>query len=361
MPQNSNKKYAQNKGLKNVLVIRFSAIGDVAMTVPVVYSACRNYPDTRFIFLTRKSMTSIFLNTPANLVVIGADLKQEYKGLCGVRRLFSLIRKKYEIDAVIDLHDVLRTKYIRLLSRLHFTPASRIHKDRRGKHALTRSHDKIMLPLTSSRQRYRDTFTRAGLPVTECFDGLFAPGKAPAEGYAPITPPRSSGEHWIGIAPFAKHQGKIYPPQLMEQVIAGLSSEKGIRIFLFGGGEHESLILGQWEKKYPGVKSLASERHGFGTELALISNLDLVVSMDSANMHLAAITSTPVISIWGATHPYCGFMGWRQQEDNIIQLPLTCRPCSVFGDKPCRNGDYLCLSGINPKIIIDKVLSIIKH
>lgn len=358
MPQKNNTSNGP-RGCRNVLIVRFSAIGDVAMTVPVIYSVARNCPDRRFILVTRSSMTSIFLNRPDNLEVVGVDLKNDYKGLKGVGRLFNELRKKYEIDALVDLHDVLRTKYMRLLARLHRMPVAAIRKDRRGKRALTRKRDKVMMPLTSSRQRYRDTFARLHFPVTETFNGLFPDRKAPASAYAAITAPRADGLHWIGIAPFAKHRGKIYPVEMMEQVVASLSKIEGMRIFLFGGGETEKAILGDWAEKYQGVRSLAGERHGFGVELALLSNLDAMISMDSANMHLASLVNIPVISLWGATHPYCGFKGWRQSDDNIIQLPLTCRPCSVFGDRPCHRGDYLCLAGIRPAVITDKILSVL--
>lgn len=80
-----------------------------------------------------------------------------------------------------------------------------------------------------------------------------------------------------------------------------------------------------------------------------------MLTMDSANMHMAAIAGAPTVSIWGATHPYCGFKGWRQTDDSTLQLPLSCRPCSVFGDKPCQNGDLLCLSGIRPEMVYDKI------
>lgn len=352
-------KENNSKELSNVLVLRFSAIGDVAMTVPSLYGACYAHPDVRFIFVTRESMTSIFLNAPSNLVVIGVDLKGKYKGLGGMRRLFGELRRRYEIDAVVDLHDVIRTKYIRLLASLKGLKVSRIHKGRKGKHALTRKNNKVMLPLETSRSRYRATFSRLGLAPDESFAGLFGNGKASPELYEAITSPRVEGEHWVGIAPFAKHQGKIYPIELMEEVVARLSEIEGMRIFLFGGGEHERQVLKQWQERYPGVKSLAEGRYGFATELALLSNLDCMVSMDSANMHLASLVDIPVVSLWGATHPYCGFKGWRQDDENIIQLPLTCRPCSVFGDRPCYRGDYLCLNGIKPAIVVDKVLSIL--
>lgn len=352
-------KEKQNKGdaVANVLVVRLSAIGDVAMTVPSLYGACHAHPDVRFIFVTRSSMASIFINAPSNLIVKGVDLKNDYKGLSGMRRLFSELREQYDIDAVVDLHDVIRTKYLRLIARLKGLKVSYIRKGRKGKHALTRRNNKVMLPLVTSRSRYRDTFSRLGLTPDESFIGLFGSGKADAAMFAAITQPRAEGEHWVGIAPFAKHQGKIYPEAMMEEVVATLTRVPGMRIFLFGGGDHEREVFRGWQERYPGVTSLAEGRYGFATELALLSNLDCMVSMDSANMHLASLVDIPVVSIWGATHPYCGFKGWRQTDANIIQLPLTCRPCSVFGDKPCYRGDYLCLNGIKPGVISSKVLA----
>ena len=106
MPQNNNPK-----GIRTALLSRFSAFGDVAMTVPVIYSACRCYPDVRFVLVTRPSMTSIFVNAPDNLVLVGADVKAEYNGVAGLRRLASRLYADYRPDIFIDLHNVLRTKY----------------------------------------------------------------------------------------------------------------------------------------------------------------------------------------------------------------------------------------------------------
>jgi ADP-heptose:LPS heptosyltransferase len=141
----------------------------------------------------------------------------------------------------------------------------------------------------------------------------------------------------------------------MEQVVAKLTDDPRVDIFLLGGGPDEQATLARWAQKYPRVTSLAGQRHGFPVELALLSHTDVMVSMDSANMHLASLVNTPVVSIWGATHTYCGFRGWRQSETDIIQLPMTCRPCSVFGDKPCHRGDYHCLRGISPATILDHI------
>ncbi len=345
------------RGLRNVLVVRFSALGDVAMTVPVLYSACLCYPNVQFTMVTRKSMTSVFLNPPANLTVMGVNL-EDYEGLSGLRRLYNQLRNEIGFDGFVDLHDVLRTKILSVFCRLSGIPVSVINKGRKGKRALTRANNKVLLPLSSSRARYRQAFHKIGLPVDNRFEGLFAEtstGKGDPTIFESVTQAKEVGEKWIGIAPFAKHEGKIYPPEMMEQVVAKLSERQDIKIFLFGGGEKERLVLDAWAARYNGVVSLAAKRLGFPVELALASWLDVMVSMDSANMHLASLVATPVVSIWGATHPYCGFKGWRQKEDDIIQLPMTCRPCSVFGNKPCYRGDYLCLRGIAPQSIISHV------
>ncbi len=352
MLQNNNPRK-----LKNVLVTRFSALGDVAMTIPVIYSACRCYPDVRFIFLTRESMTSMFLEMPPNLVTVGVNVKK-YNGVAGLSRLFNELREKYAIDGFVDLHDVLRTQIMRLIARLKGIPVSHINKGRKGKRALTRRRNKVMLPLISSRARYRQAFHAIGLPVESRFDGFFVDKKASPELFASVTPPKQPGEKWVGIAPFAKHQGKIYPLAMMEQVVSRLSEIPGVRIFLYGGGEEERQILGRWAEQFPSTISLAGTRLGFKVELALFSYMDAVVSMDSANMHLASLTGVPVVSVWGATHPYCGFKGWRQSESNMVQLPMTCRPCSVFGNKSCITGDYRCLASIPPSMILDKLAAL---
>ncbi|MDE5633934.1 MAG: glycosyltransferase family 9 protein, partial [Muribaculaceae bacterium] len=220
-----------------------------------------------------------------------------------------------------------------------------------------RRHNKVLLPLVSSRARYRQAFHAIGLPAENTFEGLYGAGGclAPAEAFASVTPDKAPGEKWIGIAPFAQHKGKIYPPELMEEVMKELASDPAHRIFLFGGGAAEQPVLAGWARKYPRVTSLADKRHGFAVELPLMSRLDVMISMDSANMHLASLVATPVVSVWGATHPYCGFKGWRQSEADIVQLPMTCRPCSVFGNKPCFRGDWQCLRGIPPQLIADRV------
>ena len=94
-------------------------------------------------------------------------------------------------------------------------------------------------------------------------------------------------------------------------------------------------------------------------ELILMSHLDVMLSMDSANIHLASLTATPVVSVWGATHPYAGFVGWNQPQENIIQADLDCRPCSIYGKRPCRRGDLACMNMIRPEQIVERIEQIL--
>ena len=173
---------------------------------------------------------------------------------------------------------------------------------------------------------------------------------------APFDRQKAPGEVWIGIAPFAAHAGKIYPLQLMEEAVRKIvRRHPGCRLFLFGGGVEETSALDEWSAKFDRCVNASAQLGGIGSELILMSHLDVMISMDSANMHMASITGTPVVSIWGATHPYAGFMGWQQDKGNVVQADMPCRPCSIFGNKPCLRGDYLCLKSIPPEEIVERV------
>lgn len=339
-------------GMNRILVFRFSAMGDVAMTVPVLASVLSRYPDMEVVFVSRPVFRPLFAQMPENFTFVEADLKMAHKGIAGLYRLFREL-KKMKYDGVADLHNVLRTRFLRILFRLSGVKVRYIDKGRKEKRQLVRENNKIFRPLKSMINRYAEVFERLGLPVEVDFTSIYGEQPADITHLLPVTGERT-GCRWVGIAPFAKHKGKTYPLMAMEQVVAALSGEESIKIFLFGGGPGEAQLCKTWEERYPQVVALPGKVK-MSEELQLISNLDVMVSMDSANMHLASLVNTPVVSIWGATHPYCGFMGWRQSYDDIVDMKMECRPCSVFGNKPCRRGDYACLNEITPERVVEQV------
>lgn len=338
--------------MARILIIRFSAIGDVAMTIPVIHSLATQWPGHQFMVLSRDTLAPLFRHMPENVLFRGVDLTGEHGGWAGLSELYRELREE-RFDAVADLHDVLRSKYLRWRFRLDGVRTAHVDKGRRGKRLLTRPRRKVLRPLPSSFERYADVFRRLGYSVQLSFTSLFRGVRLESRGILPDMPDKGTGR-WIGIAPFAAHRGKVYPLSLQEEVIRRLSGYPGVRIFLFGGGRREREVLEGWVGRFPRVISVAG-RLRMDDEVALMGRLDVMLSMDSANMHLASLAGIPVVSVWGATHPYAGFMGWGQPMDNAIQVDLPCRPCSVFGNKPCLRKDYACLCSIAPERIVERV------
>ena len=340
---------------RNVLVIRLSALGDVAMTIPVLYPVCRANPDTRFIMLTKKWPASMFHDRPENLMVVGIDVKTEYKGVLGLMKLASRLRGKYGIDAVCDLHNVLRSRVIGLSMKLHGIPVVRLDKQRARRKALI-TH-KSQEPVSPTIARYREVFLKQGLEAPDEFTRLYD-GKPLPE--SSIVPAKEPGQRWIAVSPFSAHEGKVYPLELMTQVVEQLSQRDNYWIFLMGGGKDEKTALRKMAGKRKRVISMAEIKHGFIDEYALLGKCDLMLTMDSANMHLASLMGLKAVTIWGATAPACGFQGYGQDGNDDVQLDMACRPCSIYGERECRYGDYRCLKNIPPDEVVKRVIATIE-
>jgi len=330
---------------RTILAIRFSAMGDVAMTIPVMKLVLDANPDLQIVFVSNKNWGALCAGIP-RLIFFPADLKGTHKGFKGLFGLFRSIRKAYQIDAVADLHQVLRSQIVRTFFKLSGKPVAVIDKGRAEKKALARQENKILRPLTSTIERYAQVFRQLGLTI----DLNTTP---------PVFPRQSKGsDKWIGMAPFATYREKTYPLDKMEAVLAVLVQQPGTKVLLMGGGAAEVAQLTALAAKYPAAIVIAG-RYTLPEELVVISQLDVMISMDSANMHLASLFGVPVVSIWGATHPFAGFMGYGQSMDLAVQVDdLPCRPCSIFGNKPCFRGDHACMEWLPPAAVVAKVLTI---
>ena len=323
---------------QRLLITRFSAAGDVAMCVPVVKAFAEKFSDVEIFFLSRKNFQPLFELMPKNVHFIGVDLKK-YKGVFGLNRLYKEI-KALKIDLYADFHDVLRTKYLRFRFWFSKVKVKKINKGRNDKKCLVEKGANNFNALKPTFMRYKDVLNDLGYSFEKDFS-LFEEKKNPS---------------WIGVAPFAAHKGKILSEKTMEEVVKGLS-ERNYKVFLFGFGDKERSITEDWQKKYSGVISLVGKPGGLSNELKIISQLGCMVSMDSANMHFASLFSTRVVSIWGATHPKAGFLGIGQSENDVVQVDLPCRPCSIYGNKECKIQEkYKCLNDISSEMILKKII-----
>ena len=316
--------------MKRILVIRFSALGDVALLVPVVRVLAEQYPEVEITVLSQNGMADLFADLPANVRFYGVDTKRQ--------SLQEIVASLGTYDLVADMHGVWRSMYVRWRIRLRGARVATIDKGRWEKFLLTNGWQRGAL--TSTIRRYEKVLQDLGLSV-KC------PLTVSIKCYK-----NELQKQGIGIAPFAAHEGKMYPLDQMEQVVR-LLSERGEKIVLFGS-KNEADVLETWAKRYESVESVAGKKR-LSDELELMRNLRVMVTMDSANMHLASLVGTRVVSIWGATHPNAGFLGWGQSESDCIQRDLDCRPCSVYGNKRCKYGDYRCLA-IKPEEIVERLI-----
>lgn len=338
---------ARNSELpQHLLVLRNSAMGDVAMLPHALRALRAAYPELKITMATQPMFKPFFRGLKVEFLEV--KLKKEHHSIGGMWQLAREARR-LGVDAVADVHDVLRSKAFRLSMWLHGIRTAHIHKGRNEKHhALgTGGHFE---PLTHSVVRYCDVFRALGFRFEDP-----APAVKPTEYDRPLG---IKAGRWVGFAPFSAHAGKTYPEALRARLVELLAARYD-RVFIHGGGGAEQAFAEQMEQRYPNVTALFGKVR-FAGEMDVMADEDCLISMDSMAMHMASLVATPVVSIWGATHPNLGFLGWGSPLAHALQADMECRPCSVFGAKPCKFGDYRCLHAITPEQIVEKVAEIVR-
>jgi len=321
------------------------------MTVPVIQEVVATYPEVKITVISKPFFKPIF-NGIENVTFLSADVYGEHKGI----KLFKLIKeaKNQQVTAVADLHNVLRSKILSACFKFKKYPVAVVDKGRAEKKELVAKTALKSSPLLSMHERYALVFKSLGLPIQ-------LPKKAIRKRLA--TNPRidtllqdSSSKIKIGIAPFAAHQSKVYPLHLMKKVIEALEIEAKYTIYLFGGGSEEKKQLDAISLANKNCINVAGTLP-FEEELSLISNLDLMVSMDSGNGHLAAMYGVPVITLWGVTHPYAGFLPFMQPISNSILPDLNKFPkipTSIYGNV-YPDGYENVMESIAPEQVFEKI------
>ena len=324
----------------HILAVRLSALGDVAIMVPVLQAYAWANPDVRYTVAAPPLLEPLFQGMP-NVDFLGVKKKQSARAIC--RQLQSV-----GADAIADLHQINRVGRALFLLRLqallhlHHIPLRRIRKGRLSRWLFL--NHLCMRPRKPQDQRYAEVFDRLGLDNQNHHVLI---NYQTAHASAPTEKPRA-----IGIAPFAQHPGKIWPWE-HTCALALMLAGKGYQVRLFGSRE-EAPQLESLAAQHANITSLAG-KHTFAEELEIIHSLPLMVTMDSANMHFASAVGTPVVSIWGATHPDFGFYGHGQNRANALCAHLPCQPCSAFGQRRCRYGDHRCLRAITPDAVMEKI------
>ena len=335
---------------KRIIVTRFSAMGDVAMVASVLQEFCAQYPAVEIIMVSRAFFAPFFEGI-RQVTFHAIEPKKAHKGLIGLVRLKKEL-SAYHADAVADLHFNLRSRILDLLFSLATIQVRQLDKERAEKKALTRKEHKVKVPLRPTVERYADVFRALGFKF-ELSNQLSNKLREIPQAASELL--NNSDRKKIGIAPFAQHSYKILPQGKMELLIDRLS-QLGYTILLFGGGDHEYQIAQQWSERFPNTHNTIG-KFSLREELDLISNLDLMISMDSSGLHMASLMGTRCLSLWGATHPYAGFMGYGQQPDDCVQVEHPNRPSSVYGNRPCDCDGVEAIDLITPEMVIEKIIA----
>jgi len=337
-----------------LLIIRTSAMGDVALLAPVFKSMELQYPDVGMTLVTRPAFAPFFYSFPGVKLFL-ADFKKRHLGISGIFRLFMDLKKEEKFDYVLDLHDVLRSKILRRLFSISGVPVMTIDKGRTEKQNVLNGSKKVQL--LHSVGRYYDVFAGAGYKL-DPVDGPWI--KASAEGQKRAASLlRETELIHIGIAPYAKHDLKMWPETNMIRLMEMIAKHSRVRFWLFGGKDETPQLVAMQNRIPESV--LVAGTLNLEEELSLISMLKFMISMDSSNMHMAALTGAKVISIWGGTDPLTGFGAWKQPDEYAIKITveeLTCRPCTVYGKGKCKRGDFACMNWLTPEKVFEKLVNL---
>jgi ADP-heptose:LPS heptosyltransferase len=338
----------------HLLVIRTSAMGDVALTTPVITGLRKKYPEIEITLVTRPAFAPFF-SSIKDLHLFLPDFKGRHKSLSGIIRLSRDLKKYGKIDHVIDLHDVLRSKILRWIIRMSGSQVSVIDKGRTEKKQVIKGKNRKRLK--HSVERYCDVFAKAGFMVIPETRQSIIPASEAIEKVSGL--PLAMSISNIGVAPYSKHELKSWPEENLIRLLKIISEKHGVKYWLFGGDE-DSERLNSLHEKLPG-SYLVDGKLSLSEELALIGRLDFMISMDSSNMHMAALSGTKVVSIWGGTDPMNGFGAWQQPDEFMIRIPaeeLTCRPCTIYGKGKCRRGDLACLNWLTPEKVYERIVNL---
>lgn len=338
---------------EHLLIIRLSSIADMAMTVPVVKSLATQYPHIRITILGRPFAKPLFKNLAANVGFMEADVKNEYKGLKGLNALYRRLAAK-KFTAVADFQNAIKSKYLRLRFNVDRYRVAHIGKRNLRNHATVQQTEGETCYTVF--QCYADTLKALGYPIQIKFDSLFGTAKGNLRQLPPPYQEKKSFQQWIGIAPFANMPAKMYPLDQMIQVIQGLlAKHPSCRIFIFARNDKDIQTAEDLLATHKHCVLVHQYVNNMQEELILMSHLNVLLTMDNANMHLASLVATPTISVWNTTYPNNGHKAWNQKDENILQMNVSDN-LSDNKDTPQRNANKcVTMMYITPQTIIEKI------
>lgn len=322
-----------------ILAVRFSAIGDILLTTPLLRALRRRHPGARLEMLTWAHFTPLLADNPHLDQVHGPP-----RGT-GIPELAELVRAG-GYTHLLDLHGSLRTRRLRLAVR---GPWRGYRKHRVARTWLIlRKQDRYPRHLPTA-ERYFDA--AADLDV--------APDGGPPE-FAIHPTARATAAAWlrdrglgqrrplVAFAPGAAHATKRWPLEHWEALLRKVAGK--VDVVIVGGPEDAE--AGAWlAEAAPEHVGSAAGPFGLQESGALIAAARALVAGDTGAMHMATGVGTPAIALFGPTVEAFGFFPYRARA-TVLQRPVPCRPCSAKGGDRCPLAHHRCLREITPDHVI---------
>lgn len=337
---------------KRILVIRFSSLGDVILTAPFLKVLRRKFPEAQIDFCTKAEYAEILKFNPNISNIIETDNELDFSKLKILRK--SLKENRY--DLVIDLHNNLRTFYLKIFLRLH-SKVIVFRKYSFGKFLLVKfkinllkDHPPIYVRYINTLKKITELNENDLKTLPEIFTGDNAKGKLTAilkENDITDT------SNIICIVPGSKHFTKTYPPEYFAELIR-LMHNDNLKFILVGTGADKQLIDEIISKSQGNVLDFNDKLNLH--ELAELMKISrLVISGDTGPMHIAEALNAPLIVIMGSSVREFGFYPSSEKSVVIENAGLSCRPCSHIGKEKCPKGHFKCMLEIKPEAVYNKI------
>lgn len=325
----------------NVLAVRFSSIGDVLLTTPLLRAIRRRHPASRITVLTKQTYAPLLSDNPYLTRVIGITPEST------VMELAAQIRQ-VGYTHLLDLHDSVRTRLLRAL-----VPGRWSHYP---KHRLARA-----ALIYTKRNHYGDVRQVAERYFDAAEDLDVVPDGAPPDFFLAQDAEKDVAD-WlehvgvgpdrplIALAPGAAHATKRWPVEYWRELLHRLGKQ-GFETVIVGGQEDASLAAALTSAASDRVVSAAG-RFGLQGTGALLRRAAGLVSGDTGVMHMATAVGTPVVALFGPTVKPFGFFPYSSRAE-VLELDLSCRPCSSKGGPRCPLGHHRCLVEISPNQVYE--------
>ncbi|NDW17303.1 hypothetical protein D0T53_00045 [Dysgonomonas sp. 216] len=346
--------------MANTLILRYSRIGDAIIPIPLIYALAIKYPEDNFTILSHSLLEPLFKAMPENVTFVPMISKGEgflrgprfiLKRLLFYRKLRQLAFDKiavlqYDTFSKKLLKNVGSGTQVAISDELEFRDINRLKKANFGNLSMTRI--------------YKGIFNELGYDNLDPeFDSLRFKNESISDIYSMLD--IAEDDKVIAIAPFSKEKQKIYPLDRMKEVAGYFAGKKKCKVLILGGGQKEENVVEEWRQEYPQIISVIN-KFSFADELRLIAHANIVLSMDSANLHIASLLKAPTVSIWGATHPLAGY--YTPQKNTIYKTVIKncdCQPCSIVGSAPCTQAQQMKCMDIAPSLVINAITELLEY